>query len=104
MAQAVDIQVILHAPVFGDISHTNLLSLIDERRARLEAEEEGNELGAGGTVFRRIKGEAADRAWLIVILEVKGVPAVIVDHEPLPFSNLALELAELPCTRAELAI
>lgn len=101
MVQAVDVLVLLHGPVLGDVCHSDLLALVDKRGAGLESEEDGDELGAGGAVLGTVVGEPADRAGLVVVLEVERIPAVVVVHESLPLVRGLLELGELPVLGGE---
>ena len=49
-------------------------------------------------------GKTADRARLVMVLEVQGVPAIVVDHESLPFVDFGTKLRELPAPRRELSL
>jgi hypothetical protein len=92
MVDAVNILVLLNWPVSRDIGHANLLALVDERRACLEAKEESDEFGASFSMLWRVDGEAAYGAWLVVVLQVQRIPPVVVVHETLPFDGGLLQL------------
>lgn len=92
MAEAVNVLILLQGPVLGHIGHANLLALVEEGRARLEAEENCNQLGARDTMLGIIMDEAADRSRLVVVLQIQGVPALVVVHELLPLVGGGLKL------------
>lgn len=84
---AINVFVLLNGPLLWNIRHANLLSLVYKRRASLESMKHGNHLCTGLAVLRVIVCEAADDSRLIVVLQVEGVPAVVVVHELLPFGD-----------------
>lgn len=92
MIQAIDILVFLHWPIRRHVSHANFLSLVDKRRAGLESQENSDELGAIRAVLGVVVDKSANRPRLVVVLDVEGVPAVVVVHETLPFVDFGLEL------------
>lgn len=104
MVDTFNIFILLNRPLFRNVGHANFLSLVYKRGASLESMEYSNEFCAGHAVLRFIICKTADDSGLIMILEVEGVPAVIVVHEILPFVDHSLQLCEGPCAGGELAL
>lgn len=103
MIQAIHVLVLVHGPLLWHVVHAELLALVHERGAGLEAEEESEHLGALGAVGRVVVTEPRHRPWLVVVLQVERVPAAVVTHELLPLGDGALELRERPLAGGELA-
>lgn len=90
VVDTINIFILLNRPLFGNVGHANLLSLVYKRRASLESMEYSNEFCAGHAVLRFVICKTADDARLIMVFEVESVPAVVVVHEPLPFVDHSL--------------
>lgn len=91
MVQAIDVLVVLHTPLYRYVCHADFLALVDERCAGLESEEDGNELGTCLPVFGPIVGKTTHGAGLIMILQVKSIPTVVVVHEALPLVDFGFQ-------------
>lgn len=70
VADAVNILILFHGPVSGDISHAEFLTLIDKWSAGLKAKEYGKELCACFPKLGSIDREAAYGSWLVVVFEI----------------------------------
>ena len=47
-------------------------------------------------MLRAVGGEARDGARLVVVFEVEGVPAGVLQHHGLPFRDDGFQLGQLP--------
>lgn len=102
--EAVDILVLVHRPLLGNVVHSEFLALVDKGCPGLEALYDGDQLGAVGAVGGLVAGETTDSTRLVVVLEVEGVPAVVVVHETLPLIDGLFELGEGPLARGKFAL
>lgn len=104
MIQTLDVTETIDIPILGNIRHGKFLALIDKNGTGLEGKEGSQHFTGEDAVLGGGGGEARDRAALIVVFEVESVPAVVVDHEALPFEDKGTELGEGPGSTGEFVV
>ena len=63
MIQGFDVSVLVDGPILGNIGHAQLLTLIDEHRAALEAQESRKQLGRQGAILGVVTRKYTERGW-----------------------------------------
>ena len=104
MIQTINIFILFHAPLLWYVCHPKLLSLIYEWSSCLTSHEYGQHFCTLLPVHRARTCKSIDRPWLVMILEIKRIPATIGVHKNLPFCDNAFQLAQLPFSWGEFTV
>ena len=104
VVQTVNILILLHPPLLGNIRHADLLALVHKRRAGHQSQDSGQHLRRLHAVLLASIDIPVNTARLVMILPVQGVPAIILIHKRLPALEERLQVSEFPAPRLELVV
>lgn len=86
------------------IPDANLLSLVDEQRAGQGQLHESDELGALEAKFIAVVAVARYTAGDVVVFDEDAVPAVVLEHDGLPFGYRLKKVLEFPRSQGQSAL